>query len=254
MPIAPAARDDDRPRQVVGEDLLLVRHHARAALGAGQQPGGGAGGDDAVLEADRARLAVVARHLEGVRVEEGAAAVDLRDLVLLHQVVDALDPAVRDPAAAAERLAVVEGDLPLDLDAEGLRLAGEDVRQLGVPQQGLGRDAAHVQTDTAPVLLLDHGDPLAELGGTDGGDVAAGAWLPSTTTSNRSSCASCWSIERSFPTVRSMAFWRSSTVSRMPRSSADLARRGQPAVGSGRGTRPSSAPGTGVPRRYTSLR
>lgn len=175
MPMAPAARDDDGPREVLGEDLLLVAHHAGAALGAGQQLGGGSGGDDAVVEADRAVVALVVRDLEGVRVEEGAAAVELRDLVLLHQVVDALDPAVRDPAAAAEGLAVVEADGAVRRDAEGLRLTGDDVRELGVAQQRLGGDAADVQADAAPVLLLDDGDPLAQLRGTDRGHVSAGA-------------------------------------------------------------------------------
>ncbi len=168
------ARDDDRLRQVLGEDLILVGHHPRTALGAGQQLGRGSGGDDAVLEADGPGVAVAAGDLEGVRVEEGAAAVQLGDLVLLHQVVDALDPAVGDLAAAAERLPVVEGHLPVDPDAEGLRLVGEDVRQLGVAQQGLGGDAAHVQAHAAPVPLLDDRDALAQLCGADGGDVAAG--------------------------------------------------------------------------------
>ena len=52
---------------------------------------------------------------------------------------------------------------------------GQDVRQLGVAEQGLGGDAADVEADTSPVLLLDHADLEAELGGADGGDVATGA-------------------------------------------------------------------------------
>ena len=51
----------------------------------------------------------------------------------------------------------------------------EDVRQLGVAQQRLRRDAADVEADTSPVLLLDHPDLEAELGGADGGDVPTGA-------------------------------------------------------------------------------
>ena len=51
----------------------------------------------------------------------------------------------------------------------------EDVRQLGVAQQRLGRDAADVEADAAPVLLLDDRDLHAELGGADGGDVPTGA-------------------------------------------------------------------------------
>ena len=47
------AGDDDRLRQLVGHDLLLVGHHPVAQRGAGQQPGGRAGRDDAVVEGDR---------------------------------------------------------------------------------------------------------------------------------------------------------------------------------------------------------
>ena len=50
-------------------------------------------------------------------------------------------------------------------------LLGEEVRQLGVAQQRLGRDAADVEADAAPVLLLDDRDLLAELRGADRGDV-----------------------------------------------------------------------------------
>jgi hypothetical protein len=46
----------------------------------------------------------------------------------------------------------------------------DQVGQLGVAQQRLGRDAADVQADSAPILLLDHGDGVAELGGADGSD------------------------------------------------------------------------------------
>ena len=51
----------------------------------------------------------------------------------------------------------------------------QDVRELGVAQERLRGDAADVEADAAPVLLLDHGDGLAELGGADRRDVATGA-------------------------------------------------------------------------------
>lgn len=47
--------------------------------------------------------------------------------------------------------------------------------EFGVLEQGLGRDAANVEADPAPILLLDHGHLETELAGTDGGDVATGA-------------------------------------------------------------------------------
>src|ERR1044072_6856006 len=91
--------------------------------------------------------------LDGVVVGHGAAAVDLGDLVLLHQEVHALDAPLGHGAAAPERGAVVEGDRAVDLDAERVLLFFEDVGEFGVAQQGLRRDAAHVQADTTPVLL-----------------------------------------------------------------------------------------------------
>ena len=104
---------------------------------------------------------------------EGAPAVDLGDLVLLHQEVHALDDALGHRAAAGVRGAEVHRRVAGD--PELVLLVGQDVRQLRVAQQGLGRDAADVEADTAPVLVLHDGDALAELGGADGGDVPTGA-------------------------------------------------------------------------------
>ena len=49
------------------------------------------------------------------------------------------------------------------------------VWDLSVLQQCLGRDAAYVEADTTPVLLLDYGNFLTKLSCTDGGHVAARA-------------------------------------------------------------------------------
>ena len=118
-------------------------------------------------------LAVVVLDVDPGRAGEGAPAVDLGDLVLLHQEVDALDDAGAHVAAALVGRA--EGHRGVALDAELRLLVLERVRQLGVLEQGLGRDAADVEADTSPVLRLHHGDLLAELGGADRGDVATGA-------------------------------------------------------------------------------
>jgi hypothetical protein len=119
--------------------------------------------------------AVVAGDVQGVGVDERSPPVHFIDLVLLHQEVDALDPAVGDRPAAGVGGAVVDPHLTVEADPEGLRLGRHQVCQLGVAQQGLGRDAADVQADPAPVLSLDHGNLLAELGGPDGGDIPAGS-------------------------------------------------------------------------------
>jgi hypothetical protein len=140
---------------------------------AGHQPRRRAGRDDQVVPRDLVRAAVLEVDAERLAVLERAPAVDLGDLVLLHQEVDALDDGVRHlPAAGMGRRVVhrrVAGD------PEEVLLVAEDVRQLGVPEQCLGRDAADVEAHTAPVLLLDDGNALAELGSADGGDVPTGA-------------------------------------------------------------------------------
>ena len=159
--------------QLVGEDLLLVGHDVVAQLDARHQPDGGAGGDDEVVAGVGRGVAVVVLDVDARRAGEGAPAVDLGDLVLLHQEVDALDDPGADVAGAL--VGRPEGHGGVALDAELRLLVLERVRQLGVLEQCLGRDAPDVEADTAPVLLLHHGDLLAELGGADGGDVATGA-------------------------------------------------------------------------------
>jgi hypothetical protein len=72
------------------------------------------------------------------------------------------------------RAVVVEGDLTADVDAE-LGGALDVVEDAGRLEEGLGGDAATVETGAAELELLDDGDLETELGGADGGDVAAGA-------------------------------------------------------------------------------
>lgn len=130
-----ATGDDDRLRQLAGQDQFLVGDHVGRQRGARNQPGAAAGGDDGVVERDRLGPAVVEFDRDGVRVGEPAVAVDLGDLVLLHQEVHARDAALCHLAAAVEGDAVVEGRL--SADAKGLSLFGEDVREFGVAQQRL---------------------------------------------------------------------------------------------------------------------
>ena len=51
----------------------------------------------------------------------------------------------------------------------------EGVCNLSVLKKSLGGDAAHVEADTAPVLLLNNSNLLSQLGSADGGHVAARA-------------------------------------------------------------------------------
>ena len=117
--------------------------------------------------------ALVQFDVESVGVGELAIAVDLGDLVLFHQEVHTGHPAVGHLAAAVEGGAVVEGHLAAD--AEGLGFLVEDVREFGVTQQCLGRDAADVETDSAPILRLNDCGIQPQLRGADGRHVSAGS-------------------------------------------------------------------------------
>ena len=171
--MAPGADDEDRARQVAGEDLLFVGHHVLAQRGARQQLGVGTGGDDRVVERDRLGASLAELDVDGVGVGERAFAVEFGDLVLLHQEVDALDSPVGNLAAAIEGGAEIEGHV--SGHAERLRFFCEDVREFGIAEKRLGRDAAHVQAHTAPVLLLDDGSAQAQLCRADSSDVPTGA-------------------------------------------------------------------------------
>ena len=124
------AHHDDRVGQLAGEDLLLVADHVLAQLDAREGLDHGAGGDDAVVE--RVLRAV---DLDRLGVGERPVAVDLGDLVLLHEEVDALDDAVRDLAAAVVGGAEVEGDVAGD--TEQLAVTLNRVGQLRITQQCL---------------------------------------------------------------------------------------------------------------------
>jgi hypothetical protein len=113
----------------------------------------------------------VVPHPQRVVVLEDAAPVVLADFVLLHQIVHAANPPVGDLPAALVGGPVVERDGALD--AERLRLVGEEVRQLGVAQQRLRRDAADVEAHPAPIALLDDRRAQAQLRRAHRGGVAA---------------------------------------------------------------------------------
>src|SRR5690606_22849129 len=93
----------------------------------------------------------------------------------LHQIVDALDPAVGDLTTALVGGTVVERHLTVDVDAERTRLAGEQVGEFGVAQQRLRRNTPDVEAHPAPVAFLDDGGVVPELGRTNRGGVSTGA-------------------------------------------------------------------------------
>jgi len=136
----------------------------------------GAGGDDQVVAGVRRGVAVLALDLDGLLAVQvalqRAPAVDLGDLALPHQEAHSPDSGFSDLAAALVRRAV--GHRRAALDAELGLVVGEDVGELSVPEQRLGGDATHVQTDTTPVPLLDDGGREAELSREDRRHVSTG--------------------------------------------------------------------------------
>ena len=116
---------------------------------------------------------VFLRHLKRAGARQPAVALDHRDTVLLHQVLDAAGELIRDLARIGDHLLDIDRDVS-DGDAEVAEPV-EGVAELGDPEQRLGRDASPVEADAAGAIAFDHGGLQAELAGPDRRDIAAGA-------------------------------------------------------------------------------
>ncbi len=155
-------------RLLVGPDEFAVRLEPR------QRAGAGAGGDDDVLGLDIGEhLAACADHGDAPLPSEPRSPFDHFDLVLAHEVGDAVGQPVGDFAAALDHARKIEADIV----GGQPELGGAPHRcvKLGGAQQRLGRDAAPIQADAAEMLALDDRGFQAELRGADGGDITAGA-------------------------------------------------------------------------------
>ena len=150
---------------VAGDDAHAIRLEAGDVLG-----GRPRGQDDAL------GLVRLALHLHATAAQQAAEALQHGHLVLLHEELDALGVLQHD--------AVLALDDGLQVGAQGLLVHAIDaivrghlhlLEAVGALQPGLGGDAAPVEAGAAQLgILLHHGDAQAELGGADGGDVAAG--------------------------------------------------------------------------------
>src|SRR6185437_5073971 len=153
-----------------GDDGLLVDLDPR------QRRHVGAGGDDDRLALELARLtAVDRRYGDASGRQKARCALDVVDLVLLEQELDAARVLADHLVLARHQRLQIELDAG-DLDA----MLGERVLRLGIflrgLQQRLGRDATDIETSAAETAaLLDAGGTEAQLRCADGGDVAAGA-------------------------------------------------------------------------------
>ena len=175
QPDVAAADDEQRLRHALQLQRRGRVEHPRAVEGERRGArGGGAGGDDGVVEADRARGAAVrGRDAQRVGIDERRAALLVAHPVAAGELAEAARQALDDAAAEAAQpfevdLRLAEGDAPL-LGLPRLADQGGDV------EQGLRGDAAAVEADAAGVrLLVDQRDLHPEAGGEEGGGVAAG--------------------------------------------------------------------------------
>src|SRR5699024_1549311 len=155
------------------ENLLFVRNDVATDFHARQGAHYRAGSNDGVVKGNGLTLIIAFGNFEGLCVLEGSQTVDLGNLVLLHQVANALDDPLGDLTGALVRCTEVKAHITGDTKVLGLMVEG--VCHLGVLKQCLGWDTAHVQANTAPVLLFYNCDFLAQLCCTNGGHVATRA-------------------------------------------------------------------------------
>ena len=105
--------------------------------------GRGAGGDDDVAGADAGCLAVGAGNVNGVGGGDASGSRDMLDVVFAEQEGDAASHAVNDLAAALDGDGVVGVEV---VEGEAELVGALDVGDnLGVFEQGLGRDTAPVE-------------------------------------------------------------------------------------------------------------
>src|ERR671916_1561561 len=155
--------------QLLQGPRALRADHAAAELRAGDRPGDRAGGEHDGLA--RLDIAAVDGHLAVAG--QAAGALDEVDLVLLEQAGDAAGEGLDHLGAAVGDPREVDGALGHgDAEVVGLVDLGEHV---GHAEHGLGGDAGVVEAAAADGVVLDHGGAHPELGGADGGDVAAGS-------------------------------------------------------------------------------
>ena len=170
-PDGTGADDDQRLRCALLSHGAVGRDHELLVdRDAGQRFGLGARGQDhrARLDGVGPALALDLHH-PGAR--ERAASRHQRDLVLPEEELDALGHAIGDAAAALDGLGVI-GLEALHPDPE-VTGALEQMDDLGIAEQGLGGDAAPVQTHPAGTIVLDRGDAQPELSAANRGDVPA---------------------------------------------------------------------------------
>ena len=178
--------------QLQPDDAAAYDHHGRGQLVQRQRAGGvdavgiflqtgdrrlgidGAGSHDDGIGGHALLAAVGLGDLKLLFAGELGGAVHLLDLVQLQQTGYAAGQLLADGVLVGDDLGEVDLHT-LDLYADILALGPDLLHQLGGVQQALGGDAAHVQAGAAQILLFNNGHVRAQLCGTDGRHISAGA-------------------------------------------------------------------------------
>ena len=178
--------------QLQPDDAAAYDHHGRGQLVQRQRAGGinavgillqtgdrrlsvdRAGGHDDGFCGHALSAAIGLGDLQLLRAGESGGAVHLLDLVQLQKAGHAVGQLLADGVLVGDDLGKVDG-YPLHLHTNILALRPDLLHQLSGVQQALGGDAAHVQAGAAQILLFDNGHVSAQLCGTDGRHISAGA-------------------------------------------------------------------------------
>ncbi len=152
------ADDDERFRNLVHCEDFDVGQDAVVGFEPGEHFGLGASGENHVFRFYRADFSARRRDFNRVhaalrRAGQSANALDARDLVLLHQEIETLGVLGDDGVLALEHRGPVERGRA---DAPNAKISGvlQVVPDFGVEEQGLGRDAAHVEAGAAELVGL----------------------------------------------------------------------------------------------------
>ena len=167
--------DNDDGLGLLGKDeSLLGADDGLAVEGqSGQGTGDAAGGHEDIL--GRVRLLGTVGGFDDYfasLVDAGFPAEEI-DLVLLEEEIEAAGSLLRNVAGALDDFIPVVLEAG-DLEAELGRAMAHLVVELGVLEQGLGRDASPVVAGAPAALDVDNGDFLSKLGGADRADISGG--------------------------------------------------------------------------------